>query len=197
MVERMPAARLRVHRHPALRWLPAIPLGLFLLTFCTLSRAEVQTDLEYQLKAALIYKLSKFVNWPEHALREETDSMVICIYGEDPFGKALDKVAERRIHGRPITVRRAIEATEAPACHIIYLNPDSRRDSLQLLENLKLHPILTISDSPFFANNGGMIEITRKDRTLAFSINAGVARRAGLKLASPLLELATIVGDEL
>lgn len=180
-----------------LRRLLRIPVGLCLLAACPLLQADPEVSLEYQLKAALIYKLTKFVSWPEQALPQSDDPIILCVYGDNPFGGSLERVAERKVHGRPIELNPAITASEAHVCQVIFFNPTSRADSLKLIESIKHKPILTISDSPYFAKNGGMIEITQRDRRLAFSINAGAARRAGLQLAAPLLELAIIVGEDL
>lgn len=184
------------HRKPGSRHrLPTGVLSLCLLIASTSVQAESTASTEYQIKAALTFKLIKFVAWPERALQQAGNQIHLCVYGDDPFGQALDKIAERKVHGLPIALNRNIPDRDAGSCQVIFLNHDSRSKNLQLVEALQHEPILTISDSASFARNGGMIEIGRSGKRLKFTINSGAAKRAGLQIAAPLLELSTIVGE--
>ena len=50
--------------------------------------------------------------------------------------------------------------------------------------------MLTISDVPDFAAQGGMIGLKLRADRVRFDINQGASRRAGLVLSSQLLKLA-------
>jgi hypothetical protein len=53
--------------------------------------------------------------------------------------------------------------------------------------------ILTIGDTKGFGESGVMINFLTKENKVRFEINLAAARRAGLKISSKLLSLATIV----
>ena len=77
------------------------------------ARAE---DLELAVKAAYLYKLAPFVDWPPGAL-DPQGPFNLCVVGRDPFGSVLDRaVAGQVIGGRPIAVRRLRTIDKGSGC---------------------------------------------------------------------------------
>ncbi len=147
---------------------------------------------EYRLKAALIYKLARFVAWPRPLAQDQPFD--ICLLGRDDFGSALDALADRRIDGHPVRIRR-FQQSEAvsPQCRILFISESKRPFLKTILARLAERPTLTVSDLPGFARAGGMIELARGDHRIVFHINNQRALAAGLRIAAPLLELARVV----
>ena len=52
-------------------------------------------------------------------------------------------------------------------------------------------PVLTVADSEGWLDQGVMINLSRRQARLAFDINLGAARQAGLRISSKLLRLAS------
>ncbi len=147
---------------------------------------------EYKLKAALIFKLTRFVEWPAD-MRAGAD-FDICVLGRDDFGTALDALETREVDHRPIRIQRFVQSEAVNAsCQILFVSESKRPFLKTILRSLAHLPILTISDVDGFAEQGGMIELTRGRKRMGFRINLQQATSAGLKIAAPLLELATIV----
>src|ERR1700686_1187095 len=44
---------------------------------------------EYELKAAMLYNLTQFVEWPASAYPDPQAPVLLCILGRDPFGSLL------------------------------------------------------------------------------------------------------------
>ncbi len=150
---------------------------------------------EYKLKAALIYKLTRFVEWPRESW-QRTD-FGICILGRDDFGSALDALESRNVHGLPIRIRRLVQSDAVDSsCQILFVSESKRPFLRSILTSLEGQPILTIGDLDGFAEKGGIIEFVRGRQRIGFRINLQQANRAGLKIAAPLLELSTIVETE-
>ena len=150
---------------------------------------------EYKLKAALIYKLTRFVEWPRE--NRTGGSFGICILGRDDFGSALDALESRKVDGLPIRIRRLVQSDAVDSsCQILFVSESKRPLLPRILASLKGRPILTIGDLDGFAEKGGMIEFVRGRQRIGFRINLQQADRAGLKIAAPLLELSTIVETE-
>ena len=149
---------------------------------------------EYQVKAAFLLNFGKYVEWPAAALANET--LAICVFGSDPFGAALDQtLAGRRLAGHPVEARRVSEVSEAHGCQILFVSrakPD-RLDAV--LSGLQGQPILLVGEQERFAHEGGIINFVEVKKKIRFEINEAAARRAGLKISSKLLKLATIVED--
>ncbi|WP_052469925.1 YfiR family protein [Thiolapillus brandeum] len=147
---------------------------------------------EYKLKAALIYKLTKFVEWPRNS--RERKQFGICILGRDDFGSALNALEARQVGNQPIHIQRFAQSEAVnSSCQILFISESKRPFLKTILHSLAPLPILTIGDMGEFAEMGGMIELTRGHKRIGFRINLQQADRAGLKIAAPLLDLATIV----
>ncbi len=149
---------------------------------------------EYKLKAALIYKLSKFIEWPGPEGASGNGTFGICVLGEDPFGKALDALVARKTGGRPIRIHRFAQSEAIDRrCRIVFISKTKRAFLRPILHRLRQLPILTLGDMGEFAQQGGIMQFTRGKKSIGFKINLESARQAGLEIAAPLLELATIV----
>lgn len=144
---------------------------------------------EYELKAALLYNLTHFVEWPEGRNR----SFNVCIVGEDPFGALADALATKTVNGKPIAVRRAAVSPELKSCQILFVAA-SEADSLgPILEAVKGQPVLTVADADGSARRGAVVTLALEGPRIAFDIDATTARAAGLSISSKLLRLARTV----
>lgn len=151
---------------------------------------------EYDVKAALLFNLAKFVEWPDTAFANAGAALFVCVVGKDPFGSALDKVSGRTVRGHPISVARHASHTvlesDAP-CHIVFVSAALAPRIKEVLATVLDTPRLTVADFAGFAENGGMINLVTVEQKVRFRINAKQAQAAGLKLSARLLQLATIV----
>jgi len=147
---------------------------------------------EHELKAALTYKLAKFVTWP--AEREQNARFELCVLGAHPFQSALDGIEKLTIKDRPIVVR-AIEAVDAAVCDLLFIAESESESLPELLAVLADAPVLTVSDMPGFATRGGIVELQSRDNRVGFEINAAAYRRAGLVVSSQLLQLASVLDE--
>ena len=151
---------------------------------------------EYDVKAALIYKIAKFVHWPDRALNPQTGILKLCIVGRDDFGASIDSLNGKKLQGQVIVVERLQKPVETAAtCQIAFIGRSERGRLPALLTGLLHSPVLTISDAEGFALSGGMIELSTVDSKISFAINSAASRRADLEISAQLLQLATLVGD--
>jgi hypothetical protein len=149
---------------------------------------------EYAVKAAYIYNFAKFVEWEPGAL-ERQGEFIIGMLGDDPFGNVLEHALEDKMVGSyPISVRRFSTLDEAKPAQILYVPASRETDLAALHATLRGDAVLTIGDTPGFAERGVMINffITR-DNKVRFEVNLREAESSGLRLSSQLLKLATIV----
>jgi len=150
---------------------------------------------EYELKAAVLYKLLKFVDWPETAFDNNGDILHICVLGKDPFGEMLDYYSGKILNGRKLEINRItrIHANAGAGCHILFISTSEKKRLAAILKQIKTAPILSIGDTEGFAQQGGIINLVLKERRIAFEINVKAAEHAGLKINAKLLRLATII----
>ena len=149
---------------------------------------------EYQLKAVFLFNFVQFVEWPTNAHASKDSPIVLGIVGEDPFGAALDKtVRGEKVSGRPLEVRRIKEGDDLAACHLLFISSSARDRAGELLEQLQGRPVLTVGETPGFAERGGVMNFVVADKKVRFEANPQTAARQGLKISSKLLQLARVV----
>lgn len=154
-------------------------------------RAQQATVPDIKLKAALVSKFPQFVDWPRDAQASGRTPLNVCVAGPDPFGHDLDDLLDGvSIGGRPAVVHRVERDQDVPSCQVLYLPARPGHHPHDLLRAAAAKPILTIGDDPAFLDDGGIIQLRVVDGRMRFDVNAGVARRVGLRISSQLLQLA-------
>jgi hypothetical protein len=152
---------------------------------------------EYELKATILYNLSRFVEWPSSAYADPQAPTVLCILGQDPFGDSLKALGQKQdSNGRPMAIRQLKKENSIRECHVLYISTSERKTLTQILSRLKGSSVLTVGEMSQFAMQGGIIQFTLEDKQVHFEINLDAASRMTLKISSRLLVLARIVQDQ-
>lgn len=142
------------------------------------------------VKAAFLPRFARYVTWPPAAAPTATDPFVLCVIGEDRFGRLLDNAASSQsIAGKPVAIRRVRDASEAAGCHVAFVQGTRSKPVGQILTALERRPILTVTD----AGNGsprGVVHFAVINGRVRFFIDQGAAQRRGLTVSSRLLALA-------
>ena len=135
---------------------------------------------EYQVKAAYLYKLTKFTDWPASAFASSNSLMVIGIVGEDPFGKALDDlVSGETVREHPLVVKRLRSGDDLRTCHVLFISRSKKEQVSVLLQKLKGSPVLTVSDTSGFAEQGGMVNFLLVQENREIGNQSGGGRGCG------------------
>lgn len=166
---------------------------VFVLMAC--GRASVAQDVvdEYQVKAAVIYSLTKFVEWPGPA----TGRFNICVLGADPFERGLESLEQRQVRGSDVAVDYLMRADAAVGrCRVLFVSSSLELSLESILGAIGTNPVLTIGDLDDFARRGGMVQLSLADGRVGLTINLEAAMRARVSIPAAVLELATIVGNE-
>ncbi|MDJ0880625.1 MAG: YfiR family protein [Gammaproteobacteria bacterium] len=151
---------------------------------------------EYKLKAALLYKLTKFVEWPAALVSNAEESFNLCILGDNVFAEALEPLTQRKVREQAIKLHFFNRSNRINQhCHLLFITDSKRAFLGNILSNINKVGCLTISDINNFAEDGGVIELTRGEKKIGFKINLEEAKLANLSLAAPLLELSTVINN--
>jgi hypothetical protein len=141
---------------------------------------------EFRLKAAFVYRLTEFVEWPTAA----RTSQVICVLPPNPFGHVLtDLVSGETLHGVPLEVRDLTRQTPLPDCRVLFL-PARAGHWDDVLDRVVKLPILTIGDAPDFLDRGGIVQLRVVNNRVRFDVNFDAARAVGLRVSAQLVRLA-------
>jgi YfiR/HmsC-like len=166
-------------------------LSLAILLTIPLIAAPAQPVDEYQVKALFLYNFAKFVEWPPEVLHDPSDPLVVCVLGQDPFGRMLDDaVAGKKVDGRSFVVRRIAAAREANVCRILFVGSSQSKRDVAVIATIE-PGVLTVGESNNATSEGMVINFTLEGANVRFKISTDAADRQKLRLSSKLLSLAT------
>ncbi len=145
---------------------------------------------EYRLKAAFLYRITQFVEWPDSNAGGEDAAFTLCVLGGDPFGESLRELTARKVGQRRIALLYPVSVKEAQVCQIVYLHEVTRKTQAELSSAVGDLPVLTVGGSPQFIDQGGAIGFVVEGGKLRMELNLDVLRRANLKPSAKLVEVA-------
>ena len=148
---------------------------------------------EYEVKAAFIHNIVKFVEWP--GASPASGHARLCLLGEDPSGGAFDMLQGKPIRGLRWEVVKVDAGNGLKACRVLFIAASERADLGRILAGMGDSPVLTVGDTAGYAERGVMVNFYPEDNRVRFEINRAAAARAGLVISSQLLRLARVVDE--
>ncbi len=172
---------------------------------------------EYQVKAAFIYNFIKFIDWPEPAPAESgkkadepAEPITIGIIGENPFGKAFEALAKKKIQNRQVIIKhfggfaknstkyrekgetkyKYKDAAALKVCHVLFIGSAESKYCKEIIDIVKDSSVLTIGENKDFLDTGGIISFVMEQKKVRFGVNLIAAEQAELQIRSKLLRLA-------
>jgi hypothetical protein len=171
-------------------------LVLILALFQPLFPAWADVTREDQRKAEFLYNFLKFVEWPAKVLPEASSPLCLCMTGDGSVEKNLETLNSRTVRGRAIIVKPLTTPGQLEKCHVLFIASSEKKNFRNLLGQIRNHTILTVSDLPRFAPQGGMIGLFNQKGRINFEINLDVVHQSQLRFSAQLLRLARIVHND-
>jgi hypothetical protein len=164
---------------------------------------EDKSDKEYTVKAAFLYNFIRFTKWPAPSDSEkESKPLVIGILGDNPFDAAAFNAVENKAipsKNRKLVVKllgdfkKNMDLTE---CGLLFVCSSERKNFDEIMKNAGKANILTVADTPGFADDGGMLNLVIKNRQVRWEINADAIKESSLQLNSQLYRSAVrVIGN--
>jgi hypothetical protein len=151
---------------------------------------------EPSLKAAFVYNLAKFTEWPVEALPPAAP-LVACVMGETPVAQALERIVKgRMVMGHAVSVVRLAGDASFRLCHLLYAAGLSTAQVSALATATQSAAILTVIDSDAATRPPMIAHLFVENGKLRFDLDHGRAKRSRLQLSSKLLPLAKRVYDD-
>lgn len=152
-------------------------------------RAPAQSRDERAVRAAYVYNLLQYIDWPA-----EKTELAIGFEGDPATGEVLRSLLNgRSSNAHPIRVILFPTAQEIRDCSIFYLSDVSPKEARHALDSLESGTVLTIGETDFFARSGGMVALINTGDHIRIEVNLDATQRAGVHISSRVLSLATIV----
>jgi hypothetical protein len=151
--------------------------------------ASAQDVTEPALKAAFIYNLAKFTEWPVDVM-PAGEPLRFCVLGDAALAEALIRAVKgRTLAGHIMEVSQsALDGPPRRGCHILYLAGVTTSQAATLVAGLRDVPVLTISDVEDSHNWEDRAALFDHGQ-LRFNVDDEAARRARLQISSRLLGL--------
>lgn len=164
---------------------------LLLLLGCLGLTPAVQAALEENdVKAAVVYHLSLFADWPG---APPGGQFHLCVLTEDDsMAEALARLHGKTVKGVPVLVTRKRPSQDLAACQMIYVGMMSESARARSVAQVSALPVLTVVNGGVPVN-GSIVSIGVAREKVYFDIDLPAAQRVGLRLDSRVLRLARSV----
>jgi hypothetical protein len=167
------------------------PIVFLLLTAQSFNGVYADVARENKIKAAYIYHIINFVQWPDQATNSSPRSRFnVCLVGDERFKSSLVPLTRNSISPYDIDVVINHSPSRVDACQILYFANTSMEQTRQLIAQTCGRPILTLGDAPGFAEAGGMIGFVVHENNVRLDVNIHAVNRAGFSISAKLLEIA-------
>ncbi|HET8711677.1 MAG TPA: YfiR family protein [Spongiibacteraceae bacterium] len=139
---------------------------------------------ESAVRAAMIFNLLKFTNWPSSVSAQAP--LRVCLNEASPaFKNAMTMLDERVVGSHILKITERI-SNQTSGCEVIVTDAEKNAyDPAKLVRQ----GILTIGDGHYI-DRGGMIGIVKIGNRIRFEINATTMQDAGVSVSSKVLQLA-------
>jgi hypothetical protein len=152
------------------------------------------TDLsdENEVRAAIIYNLLLFVQWPPQAA--PATGFHLCVLDEGALTMALRHHEGKRVLGQALTVIHSGTAPEdLGRCAAVMVEAGSGGVLPRLGALARTRALLVIAEGPNAVDRGAMIGLHTDGGRVTFDVNYGAMKRSGLVPSSKMLKLARIL----
>jgi hypothetical protein len=164
-------------------------VALFLLpgTF----RAVAQQNGKHALYANIIYRVTKYINWPDD---KKSGDFVIGIIGDSPLYDELKSfTANKTVGNQKIAVKRFSSSASSYNCQVLFISEDESNSLKKIVALTVGTSTLLISEFTGLAQKGSCINLIVVDEHLKLEINKKNIERRNLDIASELLALGTVI----
>lgn len=167
-----------------------LPL-IFLLSLAQVVWAAESGLNENQIKAAYLYKFASYVDWPPFTFAQEDSPLTIAIIGADEVAAELGNLTEgRNINGRPLHIKSLAAGAPLTGVQVLFVGQQARKNLFALPEDIKIEPVLTVTDFSNGLDSGSIINFVVVDSHIRFEVSTAHADRCGLKISARLLGVA-------
>lgn len=158
------------------------------------SEAEVVSR-EYRIKAAYLYQVGRYIEWPASSFASPTSPFVIGVFSDSAITPDLLQIAQtKKIQDRPIEIRSCNVDSDFSKYHILFL-PATLPPQLQaeVIRKTAGKNVLLMGEGQLFSSGGGGISFVLEENKIRLYIARKVIERQGLTVSAKLLQVGHIV----
>ena len=176
------------------------PKLIFIIFFVTFWCNTVHGDVarENKIKAAYLFHIINFVQWPAASRNSGSNTRIqVCLMGNTAFMSSLIPLSRQSVSKFHLDIKPIYSPPTGNSCDIIYFANTLPEETKKSLAAVCHRPILTLGDTPGFAQFGGIIGFVNHHDNVRLEINLSSAKHAGFSISAKLLEVAlNIINDQ-
>jgi uncharacterized protein DUF4154 len=164
------------------------PLWVCLIYLFTIP-LSMAFDREAEVKAAYLYRLPLFVEWPKEKIISSA-VFTICITENLAFyHSVLKSISEKKINNKVLNIQLVNQDYDIDKCNVLFIS-DKTKNIDWYMGYVSNKPILTVGESIGFYRKGGIIYLHKKNNRMKFFINNSAVAKSKLKVRAQLLKLS-------
>jgi hypothetical protein len=155
------------------------------------SAADDEATLEHRVKAAFLYKMAGYAEWPAPVFPKPDTPLTIAVVGAEPIAAELARIVHgRTAHNRPLAVRRARVDDKLDGIHMLFVGQQHRNRIHDLAARAQQRSTLLVTEWDGALDEGSMVNFVLAEGRVRFRVALDAIRKAGLRLSSRLLAVA-------
>jgi hypothetical protein len=173
-----------------LRWITELLAVALIIFGPPLTPAHAAAEYpEEAVKAVFLYRFAGYVTWP--ASTANAPQFTIAVLGAENLAEQLKAfLPEHPVQGKPARVATIQGIDQLGDAQMVYIGPDFAGQLSVLIEALKGHPVLIVTDRPGALDEGSTVNFLIEQQHVRFEISTVAAKRSGLLIGAGLLAVA-------
>lgn len=164
-------------------------VSIVLLSFAISASGQSATD--YKVHANIIYRFTKYIQWPEN---KQSGDFIIGVIGDSPLYEELGTLtANKSVGNQKIVIKKFSANAASYTCQMLFISQEESNDLKRIAFVTADQPVLLITEKNGLAKMGSCINFIIVDDRLKLEINKNNVLSRNLDIASDLLKLATII----
>ncbi len=148
---------------------------------------------EYSIRAAMLFNLTKFIDWPAWKMDPSHPQFVVCILGHDPIEPYAERYLQHQsVMAKPVQLRMLRDLSDAAGCHILYVSAGGKRSFESAAAELTKAGVLSVSERSVSRSSAQIVGLPLDSDHVQIDVNLGAAESAGFAVSSKLLRLAAV-----
>ncbi len=166
--------------------------GALLLTNPIHSLGQSAGADEQEVRALMLYNLTKFIDWPTDKNVDLRSPFVFCVAANDNLVGDLDALTHgKEVAGHPVVVHQVQSTKRLDGCSVFYASDSLLRRAGDVPGPSNRVGLLTVSDG-HIAHDGTVVGLPSVQNRIKIEIDLTAAQHSGLTISSHLLEIATV-----
>lgn len=150
---------------------------------------ESQAD---NIKAIFVYKITGYVTWPE----TDADTFTVAVLGKSSLLAPLQEIAaKRKVGDKPLIIKECAAVKDISGAQMLLIAPAMENYLEALLEKARSEKILTIANTPGFAEKGVAINLVVIENRVCIEINQHTLKQCEITLHAQLADMAKKVEE--